>query len=125
MVFIKLFAFVFYFIFCTNAFALDSFHLKVRTSYPSSMKTVYEATQYILEPTGYKLVISSNYAEDAYKISSLPITPMARTVRTMSIYDAMQALIGVNNTIVIDHENKMVSFLTGVHTNNSIERGYK
>jgi len=100
--------------------ALDALDLKTRTNYPKEMKTVYEAVKYVLEPIEYELVIISEYAPDAYKISAKPITPMARTARTMTIYDAIQALIGVENTIVVDHENKLVSFLKGVHSNQSI-----
>lgn len=104
----------------TNVFALDYLNLKVRTNYPASMTTVYDAVRYILEPTGYEVTLISPYAKDAYEISAKPITPMARTRRTMTIYDAIQALIGVDNTIVVDHKNKEISFLKGLHTNESI-----
>ena len=105
-----------------NALALDMLELKTRTNYPKSMTTVYDAATYILEPYGYKVEITSRYAPDAYKISTKPITPLARTARTMSIYDALQALIGVENTIVVDHKNKLIAFMSGVHSNETLKK---
>ncbi|MGP4944087.1 hypothetical protein [Pseudoalteromonas nigrifaciens] len=93
-----------------NSLALDSLELKVRTSFPQDAKKVSDAVEYILEPIGYELTIFNQYTPKAASIANKPITPMNKEVRTMAIYDAIQSLIGVNNAILVDHENKLISF---------------
>lgn len=96
-----------------NSFALDSLELKVRTSFPKDATTVSDAVAYIIEPIGYELTIYNQYTPTAENIAKKPITPINRAVRTMTIYDAIQSLIGINNIILVDHKNKLVSFAEG------------
>lgn len=105
---------VFCFVLSFNSFAFDSLEVKVRTSFPKDATTVSDAVAYILEPIGYELTIYNQYTPSAENIAKKPITPINREVRTMAIYDAIQSLIGVNNIILVDHENKLISFSEGV-----------
>jgi hypothetical protein len=100
--------------FSLGANAYDPFEVKLRTTYPKTMRNVGQAVKFVIEPFEYTLVTNTRYTQGAAKIASMPITPMARTTRTMPVYDAIQALIGPNNTILVDHENKLVSFREGV-----------
>lgn len=77
------------------------------------MTTVRDAVEFIIEPFDYRLLTGTRHTIGASSIANMPITPLARTTRTMAVYDAIQALIGPNNTILIDHENKLLSFKEG------------
>lgn len=92
-----------------NASDFDPLEIHTRTLYPKELKTVSQALQYLLEPIGYE--VSTQYLDNAKEIIALPITPMARQVKTMALYDAIQTLIGEDNIIVVDHENKLISFM--------------
>ncbi|MCF2829709.1 MULTISPECIES: hypothetical protein [unclassified Pseudoalteromonas] len=94
--------------------AFDQLEIKMRTSYPTDTVTVKEAVDYLLEPTDYKLDIYNKHAKGAIEIGYGRVSPINKRVRTMSIYDAIQGLIGQNNTILVDHTNKLVSFQSGV-----------
>lgn len=107
-----LLAFVLLFSFSANA--IDNLEIKLRTSYPKDAKSVAEAVNFLLEPVGYELQPFNKYAKGSVDVAFKPITPINRQIRTMSIYDAIQSLIGVENTILVDHENKIVSFRKGV-----------
>lgn len=78
------------------------------------MTTVNQAVEYLIEPFEYKLVLNTRHTRGASKVAFMPISPLARTTRTMAVYDAIQALIGPDNTILVDHKNKLVSFKKGV-----------
>lgn len=101
-------------LFSLAANAYDPFEVKLRTTYPKTMKNIGQAVKFIIEPFEYQLITNTRHTQGASRIASMPITPMARTTRTMAVYDAIQALIGPNNTILVDHENKLVSFREGV-----------
>jgi type IV pili sensor histidine kinase/response regulator len=87
----------------------DPLEIHIRTLYPKEMNTISQALDYLLEPIGYE--VSVQYLDNARDIIDLPITPMARQAKTMAIYDAIQALIGQGNVIVVDHDNKLISFM--------------
>lgn len=97
----------------------DPLEIHTRTLYPKEITSISGALNYLLEPINYK--VSTELLPDANEIISLPITPMARQVRTMAIYDAIQALIGEDNIIVVDHENKLISFMKDLNKTGTVK----
>ncbi|WP_263147653.1 hypothetical protein [Pseudomonas sp. RIT-PI-AD] len=89
---------------------IDPLSLYARTVYPEDVKTVGDAARYLLEPTGYQLVVVYPAPKDASNIYKRKIPPIAKVHRTMPIIDALQILIGNDNWIVIDRNNKLISF---------------
>ncbi len=89
---------------------IDPLSLYARTVYPEDVRTVGDAALYLLEPTGYQLVIAHPAPKDAISIYQRKIPPIAKVHRTMPIIDALQILIGNDNWIVIDKNHKLISF---------------
>jgi len=97
--------------FCQLAQAeIDPLKLYIRTDYPPTLTTVDEGARWLLEATGYRLVLSHPAPQDAQTLASQRITPMANMKRTMTIEDALLTLIGPENYLVVDRKNKLVSF---------------
>lgn len=88
---------------------VDPLRLSIRTNYPTELTTVGQGIQWLLEATDYQLVLRTPAPSDAISLASKPIPPMARLVRIMSIEDAMLALIGTENYLVIDRQHKLIS----------------
>ena len=89
---------------------VDPLSLYARTVWPEDVKTVEEAVRYLLEPTGYILVTGYPAPFDAADLVKQPIPPIAKLHRTMPIIDALQIMIGLDNYVVVDHANRLVSF---------------
>lgn len=89
---------------------VDPLSLYVRTVWPEDVKTVSAAVSYLLEPTGYRLTLNYPAPSDALKLAERSIPPIAKLHRTMPMVDAIQLLIGLDNYVIIDHRNKLVSF---------------
>ncbi|CAM5364434.1 hypothetical protein [Pseudomonas aeruginosa] len=89
---------------------IDPLSLYARTVYPEDVRTVGDAARYLLEPTGYQLVIAYPAPKDAISIYQRKLPPIAKVHRTMPIIDALQILIGNDNWIVIDRNHKLISF---------------
>lgn len=73
-------------------------------------KTVRQAIDYLLEPTGYRLVTSYPAPREAALLVDKPIPPIAYVHRTMPVLDALQLLVGLDNYVVVDHAHHLVSF---------------
>lgn len=98
-------------LFSSFSFAeVDPLKLYIRTDYPPSLTTVEEGAHWLLEATGYRLVLQSPAPQDAPEMAAKPISPMARMKRTMTIEDALLTLVGPENYLVVDRKNKLVSF---------------
>ncbi|EBQ7118530.1 hypothetical protein AIW12_25125 [Salmonella enterica] len=87
-----------------------------RTLFPDDAKTVREAVVYLLEPTGYRLITHGAAPYDSNALVDRAIPVSAKIVRTVPVIDALQILIGTENTIIIDPAHKLVSFEKGVRT---------
>ena len=94
----------------TKPYILDPLSLYARTVYPEDVKTVGDAAQYLLEPTGYKLVTAYPAPSDAISLVNDRVPPIAKVHRTMPIIDALQILIGNDHWIVIDRNHRLISF---------------
>jgi hypothetical protein len=90
--------------------ALDPLAVWVRTVYPEDVTTVGEAIRYLLEPTGYRVVVAYPAPSDAISIVNSRVPAIAKVHRTMPVMDAVQLLIGNDNWIVIDRNHKLISF---------------
>lgn len=89
---------------------IDPLNVYMRTAYPPEAKTVSDAAEFLLEPTGYELKLDAPAPRDAQELASQPITPIARLHRTMTIIDALLVLVGTEHYLVIDREHKLISF---------------
>lgn len=89
---------------------IDLTTVSVRTVWPEEVKTVQQASQYILDTIGYRLVTEYPAPNDANKLATQKMPPIAKVHRTMPIIDVLQMLIGFDNYVVIDHAHKLVSF---------------
>ncbi len=89
---------------------LDPLAVWVRTVYPEDVTTVGEAVRYLLEPTGYRVVVAYPAPSDAISIVNSRVPAIAKVHRTMPVMDAVQLLIGNDNWIVIDRNHKLISF---------------
>jgi type IV pili sensor histidine kinase/response regulator len=87
----------------------DPFYTYVRTTYPRELLTVREAVMWLLEDTNWSLVDGEFAPVDARSILNRPIEPIAKLPRTMSRLDALQVLIGAENSVVIDRLHRLIS----------------
>jgi len=87
-------------------------HLKtmVRTTYPADIANSSKAQllDYILEGTGYKVYLGKNAPPDARLIAAQNVN-YQRPGMLMSRVDAMLMAIGEQNSLVVDHDNKLIS----------------
>lgn len=89
---------------------VDPLSLYARTVWPEDVTTVGAAVSYLLEPSGYKLALNYPAPSDALRLANGSIPPIAKLHRTMPVVDAIQLLIGLDNYVIVDHRNKLVSF---------------
>lgn len=89
---------------------IDLTTVSVRTVWPEGITTVREASNYILDTIGYRLVTEYPAPTDANRLANQKIPPIAKVHRTMPIIDVLQMLIGLDNYVVVDHDHKLISF---------------
>ncbi|ERK05596.1 hypothetical protein L580_3306 [Serratia fonticola AU-P3(3)] len=89
---------------------VDPLTVYMRTVWPDDVKTVRQAIDYLLEPTGYQLVTSYPAPREAALLVNRPIPPIAYVHRTIPVLDALQLLVGLDNYVVVDHAHQLISF---------------
>jgi len=89
---------------------VDPLTIYMRTVWPEDVQTVRQAVDYLLEPTGYRLVTRYPAPREAALMVDKPIPPIAKVHRTMPVLDALQMLVGLDNYVVVDHAHHLVSF---------------
>lgn len=89
---------------------VDPLTVYVRTVWPDDFRSIRQAVNYLLEPTGYRLVTSYPAPREAALLVDKPIPPIAYVHRTMPVLDALQLLVGLENYVVIDHAHRLISF---------------
>lgn len=89
---------------------IDPLTVYMRTVWPEEIQSVRQAVDYLLEPTGYRLVTRYPAPRDAGLLVDKPIPPIAKVHRTMPVLDALQMLVGLENYVVVDHVHHLVSF---------------
>lgn len=110
-----LFILVFLLSFSFASFASPTYnelHIGTRLSFDPRIRTVKQACEWVLRPTGYKLVVSHPAPFDALEIARSPMSPLVQDQlgRAVSIEEALLLVIGSDNRLVVDHKNKLVSF---------------
>jgi hypothetical protein len=88
----------------------DPLRLKVVMKFPPNVKTIQQATQYLLETANYKLALSPDHPEETRAVLSRPLLPQDRDGSLKAIEDALLQISGDDTVLVIDREHKMLSF---------------
>lgn len=94
----------------SHASGYDVLKMGARATFPPDIRTVGQATRYLLEPTGYKLLLNDPAPYESEEIASQPISKNALSSKVYPVEDVILRLVGKDNRIIIDHENKLVSF---------------
>lgn len=92
---------------------VDTLLVSVRTIYPPELVDVKDAVDWLIEPLGYYVVTEYPAPDSAKLILAQPIPPVAKMHRTMPVLDALQLLIGIDNTIIVDKTHRLISFARG------------
>lgn len=92
---------------------IDALQVPVRTIFPTHITHVEQAVTWLIEPMGYRILTDYPAPESAKLLLSRPIPPSAKLHRTMALVDAIQLLIGEENTIILDNEHQLITFSRG------------
>lgn len=88
----------------------DPLRLKVVMHFPPNVRTIQQATQYLLETANFKLALSPTNPEETRQILSRPLLPQDRDGSLKAIEDALLQISGDDTVLIIDREHKMLSF---------------
>lgn len=88
----------------------DPMRLKVVMRFPANVKTIQQATQYMLETVNYKLTLSPLNTEESRQILSRPLLPQDGDGSLKSIEDGLLQISGEDTVLIIDRANKLISF---------------
>ncbi|GLR76826.1 hypothetical protein [Aliivibrio sifiae] len=105
--------------FCTTLNAapllnnVDPLQVSVRTVWPPELTTVRHAIDWLITPLGYQVVTEYPAPKNANTILNVPIPASAKLHRTMPVLDAIQILIGSDNTILLDKKHRLLSVARG------------
>ena len=92
---------------------VDPLQVAVRTVWPPELTTVENAVTWLIEPLGYELTTQYPAPSSAEEILNGPIPSGAKLHRTMPVLDAIQILIGTDNTILLDKKHRLLSAARG------------
>jgi len=93
-----------------SALAFNPFRAQVRTVYPTTIKTVGEAAQYLIEPAGYTLLLDPAVSKDAQEIAERPVGARAGGTAAIPLEEALLLLIGDESNLVVDHPHRLITF---------------
>lgn len=88
----------------------DPLRLKVIMRFPANVKTIQQATQYMLETVDYKLTLNPLDPEETKKILSRPLMAHDRNGSMQTIEDGLLQISGDDTVLIIDRNNKLISF---------------
>ncbi|WKB50514.1 hypothetical protein [Eleftheria terrae] len=77
---------------------------------PSQLKTVHEGANYLLTPTGYRLVLPTATSRETQQILQRTLTAAARIGTFTTVETALLTIAGDDVRLVVDHQNKLVAF---------------
>ncbi len=92
---------------------IDNLQMPVRTLFPTHITPVEQAITWLIEPMGYRILTDYPAPESAKLLLNRPISMAAKLHRTMPLVDAIQLLIGEENTIILDNEHQLITFSRG------------
>lgn len=84
----------------------QTFHVR----FPKSILTIGDAVQYLLNYSGYRLVIRSQQSHAVQTLLQLPLPQVDRDFGPMSLQDGLKTLAGKAYQLVIDPVHRLVSF---------------
>lgn len=90
----------------------NALKMQTRTIYPDEIVSIEGAMVYLLEPSGYQLVVYpvvNTAPKESSVIVAQALSPLARTREVMTIEKALLQVIGNENALVVDHEHKLIS----------------
>lgn len=93
---------------------IDPIDVATRTIWDDNTQTVGQAAQWLLEPTGYKVQTEFPAPAATAFLLKKSIPPSMKLHRTMPIIDALQLLVGLENTVIVDRKHQLVAFEQGV-----------
>lgn len=88
----------------------DPLHMNVIMQFPSNVKTVQQAAQYLLETAKYKLVLNPADPEASRQILSRSLLPQDVDGSLQTIENALLLIGGDDTILIIDRTNKLISF---------------
>ena len=94
-------------------FDVDPLMLATRTVWDKNIRTVGDATRWVLAPSGFKLLTRFPAPKESAALMAKPIPPSMKMHRTMPIIDALQLLVGEKNTVIVDRQHHLISFKEG------------
>lgn len=89
---------------------INPLNRQIRMNLPHGIKHVDQAVLYVLRATPYKLALGYPASGSASIIAMQPVSPEAFEGSVMTIADALLILIGEDNQLLIDADNKLISF---------------
>jgi hypothetical protein len=88
----------------------DPLRLRITMNFPPNVKTVQQATQYILETINYKLVMSPTNPDETKEIISRKLMAQDNNGALRTIEDGLLTISGEDVVLVVDRVNKLVTF---------------
>jgi hypothetical protein len=73
-----------------------------------NISNVKDALNYVVRPTGYKLVANQPGLIDMNTLVATPLPPMAQVPANMTIERALLIIIGNKNRLVVDHKSRLI-----------------
>ncbi|PCD85652.1 hypothetical protein COR52_25655 [Vibrio mediterranei] len=93
---------------------VDTLSDTVRTIvWPTDATTIKDAIVWITEPLGYTLITEYPAPPSAADMLAKPIPESAKPKRVMRVMDAIQLLIGTENTIIVDNTHRLITVQRG------------
>ncbi|WP_455772833.1 hypothetical protein [Vibrio nigripulchritudo] len=92
---------------------VDTLQVSVRTVWAPEAQTVEDAVEWIIEPLGYSILTEYPAPNAAKMLLNQPIPTAAKLHRTMPALHAIQLLIGIDNTIIVDKKHRLMTFARG------------
>ena len=92
---------------------VDPLLVAVRTVWEPDVRTVEDATRWLLEPIGYHIQSDFPAPTATRTLLAKSIPPSLKLHRTMPVMDVLQLLIGTDNTVIVDRANQLIAFEKG------------
>lgn len=82
-----------------------------RTRIPPSARTVEQAASWLLEPSGYRLLlVCAGCPAEAAEIGRKPVSPLGLKLQLTTIKRALVLVAGSDVRLLVDDQSRLVSF---------------
>lgn len=88
----------------------DPMRLKVAMQFPPNVKTIQQASQYLLETVNYKLALNPLSPEESKRILARPLLAQDKDGSLRTIEDGLLLISGDDTVLIIDRAHKLISF---------------